>query len=360
MKRKSHLLLVFILCGALATSIFANASHIDIAAASVHKSKTKSSNVDITIQNLNNDDNLRIVHVGKNKIVIQEQPKTKVVRSNKSTHAVHNNNKKMLSDYTKKVLSCHKKKMTLHHTKVAVHHYHRRHIRHYHRHHSIAATKIQSQGNWYLGGQFGFATLDRKPQEQKLGSNGIEHYSPAEVGSSLMFGVDTGYYFSHLAFWPHALSVGIHYNYSDGVNVKGIVAPYSIPSYNYNYKIRTQSLLVVSQFDLIQWDNFAPFAELGLGVSRNESYAYQESALANNDPRKSLAFASHSTTNFSYLVGLGLRYYAGQHWIISIQDSYQDFGKTDLGQSPVASHLTKGPQADIRQNQATLGLTYQF
>ena len=214
-------------------------------------------------------------------------------------------------------------------------------------------------GSWYVAAQFGYATLFDKPKMQELG-NTRASYAVNKMDSAVNYGLETGYYFTNLGFWPHNLNIGLRYNYSNNHKVKGTITHYALLAYNYEFKVKSQSLLIVAQTDLVEWGNFAPYVELGLGLSRNNSHDYRETAVPGNSPRKSMAFDNNTTTNFSYLVGIGIRYSTARHWTFSLSDSYQDLGDTYLGQSPVKTDLTHGPKVNLKQNQLKLGIQYQF
>lgn len=101
-------------------------------------------------------------------------------------------------------------------------------------------------------------------------------------------------------------------------------------NYTYQYKINHTSVLLKGKL-LGNWNlPVIPWVSASVGIGFNHAYGYS------NTPTISEAvqmpnFATHTTTAFTYAIGVGVQRCLNSHWQAGVGYEFSDWGKSQLG-----------------------------
>lgn len=130
------------------------------------------------------------------------------------------------------------------------------------------------------------------------------------------------------------LILGLGYYVPSNFSVTGrLTQGVDEPSFNefsYRYKISSQQLLAEGK---LLWNVkrfFYPYFSVGMGAAFNTAYNYSVDVLP---PFLTFSpqFSNHSTTAFTYSLGLGVDMDIYKHWRAGLGYRFSDFGKVSLG-----------------------------
>jgi opacity protein-like surface antigen len=125
-------------------------------------------------------------------------------------------------------------------------------------------------------------------------------------------------------------------NHAEDATLNGVILDDASPLYNnysYNYKVNHTSVDLKAKLLVTNSTSFTPWISAKLGVGFNYAHAFQ------NYPTIFEAlpianFASHSTTSFTYGLGVGVQKAIDQSWQIGLGYEFSDWGKSQLGRAP--------------------------
>lgn len=230
---------------------------------------------------------------------------------------------------------------------------------------------VFAEGHWFLGAGVGAAFLN--VDSNQFISSGPDWPNDkmhnTDVDAAGLFVLNGGYQWARQALWLPFYSVALNYTYQFPARVNGQVEQYSLPeftNYDYQYKIKTQTLLAQFKVDLYQWQHLLPFLLAGAGVSFNNAGNYTEQALPNVTPRVSPGFSNRSTTCFSYALGVGFDYILQKNIWASLMYQYNNLGRVQTGTGANTDTLTDtnyssdSLKTNIRSNTVLLSVTYLF
>lgn len=143
-----------------------------------------------------------------------------------------------------------------------------------------------------------------------------------------------GYRWQREAMWMPAWSTGIAYQYLLNSKAGGTIQQYSLPeftNYHYQRELSSNVALVTAKLNIFQYAMVSPWINTGIGAAFNRSGHYQESALANVTPRISPNFATHTTSQFAWNVGVGVDVIMSARWFVSVGFDWQDLGAVASG-----------------------------
>lgn len=159
------------------------------------------------------------------------------------------------------------------------------------------------------------------------------------------------------------LEIGLGYYHPNMFSVNGNVVqgvdPASSDQFKYTYRINSQQLLVEGKF-LQNYRDYYPYISLGLGAAFNRAYGYKTSVplFLTFTPE----FTPHTTTSFSYTLGLGVDKQISPHWRMGLGYRFADYGQVGLGNGLVDETLfTKAlSQSHFYIQTVLVQLTYSF
>jgi opacity protein-like surface antigen len=132
------------------------------------------------------------------------------------------------------------------------------------------------------------------------------------------------------------------------------------PNQVYSGTIKTQSLFLQAQLDLLNYWGFAPYLEGGIGMAKHELSGY---SVAN--PNYIMTIPNGTHTNFAWLFGIGVGYHFtayAHEMIVSLGARYVDKGVAQSGIVYAQSNPNQGGvlQQSIRDTELGLNLRYIF
>jgi len=97
---------------------------------------------------------------------------------------------------------------------------------------------------------------------------------------------------------------------------------------NMEQKFKSTSLMVNGYYDIVQFSNFTPYVNLGLGFSRNKASDYKITGTSTNQTQPFTLTREGKTSNsFAWNVGLGSLVHINDSINLDIGYKYSDLGK---------------------------------
>lgn len=163
--------------------------------------------------------------------------------------------------------------------------------------------------------------------------------------------------------WFPAYAVSFYYNHLFSTDIGDQIEQYSIPAftnYHYNWKASADVLLAVAKLNLIEYEQFSPFVQVGLGGSLNHACQYNETAYPNVTPRVSPAFSNYTTSGFAYDLGAGIDWQFHPHFSLSLLYQFQNLGSLQSGKGASTWSGDTLHSDTYQTNLALLKLDYHF
>lgn len=182
----------------------------------------------------------------------------------------------------------------------------------------------------------------------------------AEVGYTWK---NTGEWFSAGHQWFPSYTLSFYYNHLFQTDIGDQIQQYSIPAftnYQYTWKVSADVLLVVAKLNLIEYEQFSPFIQVGLGGSLNNASQYSETAYQNVTARVNPAFADYTVGAFAYDLGAGIDWQFHPHFSLSLLYQFQNLGSIQSGQGASTWQGDNLRSDTYQTNLALLKLDYHF
>jgi opacity protein-like surface antigen len=168
-------------------------------------------------------------------------------------------------------------------------------------------------------------------QNFPIGYSQLDYDTHHETEIRGVFGGFLGTEFSLLPIW--SLQLGVAYYQTTPFAAEGLLAqgvnPATTAKYEYNYKIISHQALVEGKLLLKRHERFHPYISAGLGAAFNQAKdfnVYFPPTLAMTPQ-----YDDHTTTSFTYNVGLGFDVDISEHFRIGLGYRFTDLGKANLG-----------------------------
>lgn len=184
-------------------------------------------------------------------------------------------------------------------------------------------------------------------------------YNNSSTESTPLLSLFGGYMLATNCKWVTFYSVGLNYTNAFSSMYRGTLMQYSLPefqNYNYQYRVKRQTLLGFFKTNLLQVYDVLPFITLAAGVSANTADHYSERPIGPITPRVSPAFKGKTTTYFSYTVGGGLDYVFPPRLRLSLEYAYGYFGFAQTDTAPTGQYL----RSNLTANSVDVNFTYYF
>jgi opacity protein-like surface antigen len=157
------------------------------------------------------------------------------------------------------------------------------------------------------------------------------------------------------------VQAGLSYYYlgslkATGHVTQGMDAP-SSDTYHYDYEIQNQQLLVETKW-LYVYKKYHPYLLVGLGASFNRAKDFD--VHIPNFTAFSREYSGHSTTSFTYDVGVGLDYDVNPFTRLGLGYRFADLGKAKLGSAVIDTTSVSGTlsQSHLYTNELLIQLTF--
>ncbi len=147
------------------------------------------------------------------------------------------------------------------------------------------------------------------------------------------------------------IQTGVEYSYFGNTPFKGVhsvgVEPATSTRYNYHYYVQTQQVLAVAKLfttatlPVANHPLLYPYVSVGLGAAFNDAGQYSATTAETGSINLTPMFKSHTQTDFSYSVGLGVETNVNPHARLGLGYRFASFGNASLGSGQVAlNHYT--------------------
>ena len=142
-------------------------------------------------------------------------------------------------------------------------------------------------------------------------------------------------------------------------DVEGTIRQFSLPefeNYNYQYQLRSQTLLAKAKIDLYRYKNLMPFITGGLGIAWNTFKDYDEDDLPDITPRDNPNFRNNTHSDFAYVLGAGLDYILTDQFWLTLEYNYGYLGEAQSTASNNYAH--ENFATTVTANTLLLNITY--
>ncbi len=186
-------------------------------------------------------------------------------------------------------------------------------------------------------------------------------YSPDKSQTQGIGGVFIGeeFYFSPNWFWQagisyYRISSTAKGNLTQGADVM------SQDHYRYDFNLVSQQVLFDNKFFLNLQEIYHPYLSVGIGAAFNHAYSYD----TNVPPFLTFTpeFSNHSTSSFSYSVGVGADVDIPCNWRLGVGYRFTDLGRVSLGDGRIDTTPISGTlkQTHFYNHEILAQLTYLF
>ncbi|MGC1182088.1 outer membrane protein [Legionella sp.] len=208
---------------------------------------------------------------------------------------------------------------------------------------------VQSPGNWFISMGVG----EQYPQWHNPMKVNNSSGFPAPYNKDLyatknqneaVIAFSVGRHWQLGDFWFPSYSFGVFWQYFFRTHLGKTITLYSNPeltNYRYNWNLTANLLLASAKLNLLEYKKFSPYVNVGIGSSFNRTSNYKEKALTDVTPRFSPQFSKFSTSEFSYVIGIGVDLQFMSQLILSVGYNYQNLGQ-----------ISSGPGKEIWSNQS--------
>ncbi|EPK6350134.1 outer membrane protein [Proteus mirabilis] len=148
---------------------------------------------------------------------------------------------------------------------------------------------------------------------------------------------------------------------SSKYNLEKEINEYGSETSDAKNQIKLNTLMVNAYYDFKNESSFTPYVSVGLGyASINQkttlSYSYSYIGAAYNDSGS--YSRSHTSNNFAWSVGAGVKYAMNDNFDLDFSYRYLDAGKASVSYSDEWSNLES--KVKVKTNDLMLGVTYKF
>ncbi len=127
-------------------------------------------------------------------------------------------------------------------------------------------------------------------------------------------------------------------------------------------QIKLNTLMVNAYYDFKNESSFTPYVSVGLGyASINQKTTLSDSYINASNPAYNYSESysrSHTSNNFAWSVGAGVKYAMNDNFDLDFSYRYLDAGKASVSYSDEWSNLES--KVKVKTNDLMLGVTYKF
>ena len=135
------------------------------------------------------------------------------------------------------------------------------------------------------------------------------------------------------------MQTGVEYNYFGNMSAQGIntvgIEPKTVTTYTYNYHFETQQVLATFRLLTTTYERFHPYGEVGIGAAFNYLGQYHATTAETGSINLTPIFDNGNTTQFSYVLGVGIDTEVNPNIRVGIGYRYSNFGSSSLGNGAV-------------------------
>ncbi|MFT4059422.1 MAG: outer membrane beta-barrel protein [Legionella sp.] len=159
--------------------------------------------------------------------------------------------------------------------------------------------------------------------------------------------------YSFEALWQHFFRTQLGKNitsYSDD----------EMNDYKYNWELTSNVVLATAKLNLVHYGRFAPYIQGGIGSSFNRTSNYKELALTKTTPRTNPKYSNFSTSEFAYLLGIGVDLQLNSKLSITVGYNFLDLGQISSGPGKEDWSNQSLTPGSYHSNEVLITITYLF
>ncbi len=163
--------------------------------------------------------------------------------------------------------------------------------------------------------------------------------------------------------WFPGYAISLYYNHLFSTNVGDQIEQYSTPAftnYRYTWKVSADALLAIAKLNLIEYQQFIPFIQVGLGGSFNHATQYGETAYSNVTKRINPAFGDNTIGAFAYDLGAGVDWQFSPQFSLSLLYQFQNLDRVESRPGASTWRSDTLNSSSYQTNLALLKLDYYF
>lgn len=157
----------------------------------------------------------------------------------------------------------------------------------------------------------------------------FDNYSINHNNNQSLISIFAGYYFFQTQDWFAKNLLALRYRYQIAQHYSGNITQFNLATFNnYVYRIDTsnQSISLLGKTQIIRWHQLTPYLSGSVGVALNQVGDYSEIANVGVTPRTTPGFKSHTNSEFTYTLGLGIDWALGDELSLSFGYEFQHLG----------------------------------
>ncbi len=227
---------------------------------------------------------------------------------------------------------------------------------------------------WFVGLGAGVQRLNVvNPMNIANGSNFTSPYNydqfSTQTNAQAAIAAEFGYRWKNTSPWTSGqkwfpgYAVSLYYNHLFSTDIGDQIEQYSIPAftnYRYTWKTSADVLLAIAKLNLIEYQQFTPFIQVGLGGSFNHASQYGETAYPNVTPRVNPAFGDKTIGAFAYDLGAGIDWKFHPQFSLSLLYQFQNLGSVESSSGVSTWSGDRLSSSTYQTNLALLKLDYYF
>jgi opacity protein-like surface antigen len=231
---------------------------------------------------------------------------------------------------------------------------------------NILDLKAMKPGHWFIAGGIGAQEPNMTSiMTVKNGSTYAVPYNSDQFSTrsstEALLSAEAGYYWQRDAKYLPSYALSAYYNHLFTSNIGRQITQYSITNfqnYNYNWDVSSDVVLALAKLNLVQYRQFSPFFNVGIGAAFNHASNYNETALPGIVPRISPAFSNNTSSSFAYNLGAGIDWQICPQLIVSLAYEFEDLGSVSSRYGATTWSQDTLRSATYQTNMALLKINY--
>jgi len=183
---------------------------------------------------------------------------------------------------------------------------------------------------------------------------GRNHYN-TQFDSGLFMGVETAFSCNFTT------QIGLEYFVNSSFKESGSVYQFTDPLFNnlaYRYKIQSRRISLAAKISRAFRQIWHPYISASMGSASNKAFHYTEYPVTSADVPMAQPFDNHTTSAFTYSIGIGADVDVAEHWRLGAGYRFVDLGKACLGVSPLQSSTETICSTHMNANEILVQISY--
>lgn len=162
--------------------------------------------------------------------------------------------------------------------------------------------------------------------------------------------------------------LGLNFGYRSGFKNKystsSVIDYDQISMKNFEYKTRSYSWMLNTEYDVIRINGLTPYLGLGVGMSHNTTKGSEIETIGLNEQSDHYAYPAGKKNNFAYKVSLGNKFESSNNsYFIDLRYQFVDLGKITTGRvvaTGLGAENTTSKTGKLRAHEVLFGIGYKL